>query len=840
MKEENENVVILDCEDLTSSIVTKGTVSGVIHKQLLNKLTEQICGSVLREKQRRGKGSTEQNINDFRKNDNFPLNYYIAGKRGSGKTTFLHQLGKKLKYNDYNDVKIKSLLWYDPSQSFGVPNDLFITVAAAIKTRMRELACEPYRQKEYNSNRYRFCEEKLDKLDKAIVRFSCEREALSGMSEYRASALSSEDPEMNNNVRENFRESMKLLCELEGVDAFVLVIDDVDIRTKQCCHVLEDLRLYLSNDYLIVLMAGDRESSLEHVRERFFKEYDIEYHRADKQGKEARMESIVSHAAQYFVKLFPVRQQFELRNLYTLMNANSLELKLKYGGEEEFLRIWVKDLFEIAISKNDIEVRSYVDTFMTLPLRNLIQIIEYWIREGMWVKLGQFKTADSDSVKNKARESEVEQIKQIKSQIEFLVRSALNHSLHDQVQDFSNNYEAFDSDDERVYYAFLLHLCQQTGDYEHRVYYLSDEDELGPQYRYLTLVLAANLKRHIRDLKGFLSYLFYGPASAALYGKALGQFYAMKASKNPVLESEDDLRKNFEEYMRIGSWRNPSRWARHANMIWCYDPNNYLLHSGVFRICDQSELCMIQRFIHDELHGMHYSLDRYPLEFTICFLVSVSKSGDQDDSLYVSIYSYLAYIFRCIEICEQGYGFDDGQKDGAVEYVDETAQQLRTMTLEYIPIESCRHPGWQIKESTRGMGYHCTDNIVKLEDRKYDELYECMKKIVKWYTDMQKLLKDRTAREDDITPHTMGDIWITFYQRVQIISHSAKPSDKTFEEARNIFNKIIECFKDEFLTGKEMKTANSMTEFYKAAISSFPLTKYLKYDCSFAKMTGNE
>ena len=824
MKEENENEVILDCEDLTSSSVSKNFF-GIIRKRLLKNLTKLIHEELSRAKQKREEERPEQIIDGLREVPSYLLNYFIAGERGSGKTTFLKHLVENLRKEFPKSIGF--LHWYDPSESFGVSNDLFITVTAAVKTRMRKLAHEPDRQKEYNSYRYRFCEEKLGKLDKAIVRFSCERKALSNMSEYRASTLSCEEPEMNGNIRENFRESMKLLCELEQVDAFVLVIDDIDIQTEQCCNVLENLRLYLSNDYLIVLMAGDRENNLEHVREKFFKEYNYYYHQCDAQGKDARMASIAVHASQYFSKLFPVRQQFELRNLYTLMNANSLELKLKYGGEEEFLRIWLKDLFEITISKNDTEARSYVDTFMTLPLRNLIQIIEYWIREGLWVKLGQYKPADSDAQKQAGQEKS-EQIKQIKSQIEFLVRTALNHSLHDQVQNFRIIYEAFDSDDERVYYALLLHLCQQTGDYEHRVYYLSDEDELGPQYRYLTLVLAANLKRHIRDLKGFLSYLFYGPASAALYGKALGQFYAMKASKNPVLESEDDLRKNFEEYMRVGSWRNPSRWARHANMIWCYDPNNYFLHSGVLRIGEQDELCMIQRFIHNELHGKHYCLDDYPLEFTIWLLVSISKSGDQDDSLYVSIYSYLAYIFRCIEICEQGYDSN------------ETAQQLRTMTLEYIPIESCRHPGWQMKESTRGMGYHCTDNIVKLEDRKCDELYECMTGIVKWYTDMQKLLKERTAREDDITPHTMGDIWIAFYQRVQIISHSVKPSDKTFEEARDKFNKIIECFKDEFLTGKGMKTANSMTEFYKAAISSFPLTKYLKYDCSFAKMTGNE
>ena len=95
-KQENENVVILDCENLTSSIVTRNNVFGAIHKQLLDKLAKQICESVEREKLRRDKWSFEQDMEGLKGNDNFPLNYFITGKRGSGKTTFLRQVVKKI------------------------------------------------------------------------------------------------------------------------------------------------------------------------------------------------------------------------------------------------------------------------------------------------------------------------------------------------------------------------------------------------------------------------------------------------------------------------------------------------------------------------------------------------------------------------------------------------------------------------------------------------------------------------------------------------------------------------------------------------------------------------
>ena len=827
-----ENVVILDCEDLTSSIVTKDTVFGVIHKQLLNRLSEQIHESVSREKAKRAKRKLDSFIEGSKREDNFPLNYYISGERGSGKTTFLEQLEERVKYSDYNDVKIKFLLWYDPSQSFGVPNDLFITVTAAVKTRMRKLAHEPDRQKEYNSHRYRFCEEKLDKLDKDIVRFSQKKEALSNMSEYRASALSSEDPEMNNNIRENFRESMKLLCELEQADAFVLVIDDVDIRTKQCYNVLEDLRLYLSNDYLIVLMAGDRENNLEHVREKFFKEYDIEYHRADRHGREVRMNSTVSHAAQYFAKLFPVKQQFELSNLYALSNKyNALKLKIKYKGKEEFLRTWVRRIFMIAISINVFEAKSYADTLISFPLRNIIQILDYWIKNGMWERLNAYHSnSDKDKKGKRAK------------QIELLVRTALNRSLQDQLPELSDNYKAFDSGDRSVYYALLLRLCQETGDFEHG-YYLSCERERNSQHKFLILVLAANFRRHLMHLGGFLSYWLYGPASVALYGKALEQFLSIKRRENSILKTQDDLRRSFNEYLQVGKPITPAQWAKRANMIWCRDYKGHHVHSGVVRIQKSETIEKLGGYLIED------NQDEAHFKKAIALIVSMTKSDGRDNSYYISIHAFLAFILECVETCDKVFSIvEDGEKRKKL-----ARAMLDQLIARYFPIMTCRRPEWQgttyqEKEQETIILVQYEDMLDQRGEQNLSSgytpenayLYHLIGEIVEWYTKIREDKAD-TWKKDDISPQFMGELWSLFYGSIRTVSQA---SSKTIAEKDifpgveknkgpyksylEVFHRVISILKPS--ESYRLARQDTATEYYIKCISNFPLTKHFGLD----------
>ena len=834
---ENEDVVILDCENLTSSTVTKDKVDGVIQKQLLKRMMDLIHESVLREKQKRK--SEDSLIEESRRDDNFPLNYYISGKRGSGKTTFLRQLEEGLKYGDYDDIKIKFLHRYDPSKSFGVPNDLFITVTAAVKTRMRKLAHEPDRQKEYNSYRYRFCEEKLDKLDKAIIRFSQKKEALSDMSEYRASALSSEDPEMNNNIRENFRESMKLLCELEQADAFVLVIDDVDIRTKQCYNVLEDLRLYLSNDYLIVLMAGDRENNLEHVRERFFKEYDIEYHRADRQGREARIESIVSHAAQYFVKLFPMKQQFELRNLYILLNThNASKLKIKYKGKEELLRVWVRQLFKIAISIDVFEAKSYADTLISLPLRNIIQILDYWIKNRMWERLNAYHSNSDTNKKGKIAE-----------QIELLVRTAINRSLHDQLPELSDNYEAFDLGDRSVYYALLLRLCQETGDLE-RGYYLSCESDCSSQYRFLILVLAANFRRQIRDIGGFLSYLFYGPASVALYGKALEQFMSFGKRGDSILKTQSDLKRNFNEYLQVEKRMDPAQWAKRANMIWCRDYEGHHVHSGVVRIQKSETIKKIKEYLGED------NQDENHFKKAIALIVSMNKSDGRDNSYYISLYSFLAFILGCVEACDKAFNIVRKirfQSEGEEKREKLTRVLLNQLFAQYFPIMTCKRPEWQIPTyQEKEQKVHILLQYEDMSDQRDEQnlssdhtpegthLYHLIGEIIEWYTKIREDKADRW-KKDDIRPQSMGALWSRFYGLLRTISQAsdkniaekdvfpvAEENEKPFESYLEVFHKATSILKPSKSINIERQV--KATNYYMNCIYDFPLTKHFGLD----------
>lgn len=831
MKEENE--VILDCEDLTSSSVSKNFF-GIIRKRLLKNLTRLIHEELSRAKQKREEERPEQIIDGLREVPSYSLNYFIAGERGSGKTTFLKHLVENLRKEFPKSIGF--LHWYDPSESFGVPNDLFITVTAAVKTRMRKLAHEPDRQKEYNSYRYRFCEEKLDKLDKAIVRFSCERKALSNMSEYRASALSSEEPEMNGNIRENFRESMKLLCELEQVDAFVLVIDDIDIQTEQCCNVLENLRLYLSNDYLIVLMAGDRENNLEHVREKFFKEYDIEYHRADKQGKEVRMNSTVSHAAQYFAKLFPVKQQFDLEDLNALLDKNKpREVILRYkkndGGDviEEPLKAWLLRIFNVAISEDDQEATSHVNIFLSLPFRNIIQIVEYWIKEGMWDKLDQFELEGSNVGQHGAEHSEVEHLKRsLKQKIEELVRIALNRSLHDQLPDLSYNYGALNAGDRQTYYDLLLKLCQETSDFEYGNY-LIDKDERSQNNTLLALVLAANFKRHVNDFKGFLSYLFYGPATITLYRKALEQFKAAEMGKNSGLTSLEDFRKSFEEYLSIGKRRSALRWAQHANMIWCYDYKNHFVHSGVIRIQDSKTIKTIKRLFFDRKDQNKEYYAR-----ALSLIVSMNKSDDRGNSYYISFHSFLAFMLECIEVCDEAFVIGQDRSKLENEIKMDARNFLYKLIEQYFPITICKCPEWQIPVHQEGVEQK---EIILLTLQGNDYLSGLIDEIIEWYGRISNERRNK-EQEDDISPQKMGRLWSISYNLLRTSCHSCSyafvdkkvtlvtKKEKSFLRlCLQLISLWIELMQDAVRDSNN--EGGNARGYFMSCIGSFPLIKYL-------------
>lgn len=937
----NSEKIIIDCLDANRG-VKKNSDEATIHRQLLDSFSKEIREAFIDNSKR-----VEDEYSPFIPEVN-NHNYFITGVRGCGKSTFLRKLVSRLEEDGSNDLCFRRLCWYDPSESFGVNENFFISVVAALKSKFEEVS----RQGGARISDYEYevdcCRQTMKKLDTAIVRLSHNREELSELSEHKASMLRANNAETNHEIRQNFVRVVRLLCSLCKVKAFIVAIDDVDTRTKQCLHVLENLRLYISNANLIILMAGDKSMNIERVRESQFAEYNFNYHQADIDGQEVRMNAVVMHAGQYMAKLFPISHQRELRNLLTLSQKRKaihvhLRIAADQKGNERTLREYVTEAFSCTISQEKSDIVSYVDHFMCLPLRSVMQVIDYWSHHHVWEKLEKLierreidtirrhkknlemviaefkeyvkdvrygkqpdvdesiriinkvcieiyritmsgmkrfdsqkviqnkvvraigdthdklciylrKNAAASDVKsrymsilraiaqlNKLRkfiiiqlpEKSEEDVKDMMTEVTYHVRVALNRTLIDQLHEEYYNFGSLNTNDANSFYAILLKHCQSIGDLDHG-YFLSGDMGRSAEHKWITMLLALNFRNHTKGLRGFLSYMLYGPATVSLYAKALKQFQR----EQPELSSESiaRFRKKFNEYLHVGSWCSPSRWARHANMIWCDNTRLSDIHSGVWR---PDRDCMMK--LNDYLLGRKARMSNIrisdsEMRVAMALIVSMNKSEEYDNSYYISVYSYLAFILQCIQTCDIHYVSDAARTD-INELKNRMKRDLENVIVRYVPIKTCFRPDWQkdTEQEVNDVDINFETYLPMDSINIWSMIFvsDIAEDIVEWYIETQSL----NPSYEDMSPRKMGVIWSNFYSSMRTFSHKAareknaeKVAIQTNEGKKSIlepYKDIIAYFVDKFCTPTS-EELQSESRLYREALAKFPLTRCLK------------
>lgn len=784
--------------------------NSIIHRNLLEEFSAQIrrdAPDIYTESL-----YSQEDSDDFQHKN---YNYFITGNRGSGKSTFLRLLGMKLE-NEVDKKRFKRLCKYDPSESFGVEDNFFISVVAALKSSLEEAVSIAIQNRRDHNFYLELCKDLMKKLDVAITRLSQEKKELSGMSEHNASLLRSDNPEMSTEIRRNFRKVVSILCYLHNLSAFIITIDDVDTRSDNGYRVLEGLRLYVAKSRIIVLMAGDKSSNMEHIRERHFMEYNIEYHRNDDKGKDARMDAVIKHAAQYFTKLFPISHQRELSNLLILTrnhHSKGRVLLANNKGGIIALRDYVTAAFKCAISYEEYELGRFVDLFFCFPLRTILQIIEFWATAevDIWEIVDKH---DFFAINDEEHKSKIDQVAEC-------TRVALNRALTDLLRESYYKFESVDIDDIRIFYAILLKHCQNMGDLEHG-YFLSGDMGNTLEDKYITILLAVTFRKRINSVSGFISYLFYGPATVALYDKAVQQTRVLGYHSEARLRN---LRKSFDEYLHVGSWHSASRWARHANMIWCYDQEFEGIHSGILRLRHKNMVDVLNSYIDiDERADQNQCLNALSL------IVCMNKSADRDNSYFVSIYSYLAFILRYIEAYDRAVsnGFNENKARAA----------LRKVINNYFPIKTCSRPEWQ-SDSYDSEQYNTTiidftnhvfwkNNNSKLNEY-IDSIYNEFKEV---YEEAKKACEER-AFDDDVSPRKMGELWSNFYYMLRSICHSSQPGKYEYENLDvytsniSMFAACINYFFNSFCRTGELEEISKMSQLYRYLIGRFPLTQYL-------------
>lgn len=823
-----------------------------IHAQLLKKLHGRITRS-------------------FQQDEKFPnRNYLITGRRGSGKSTFLENLLELLLDNQKThaiDAKIRfaKLLQYDPSASNGGDNYFILSVFAALKTELNELdTCKCTRKVFPNIER---CRELVSQLSRGLSRLSHGKAPLSDLTEDVVSELTLMEPGRDEYIRELLAQLITEMCKMKCISAYIITIDDSDTSSHQCFRVMEALRLYLNHPQIVVLMTGDKNMLLERIREHHFKEFDTNYHQYESQRKDIRMSAVVSHAGQYLLKLFPLYNQHELQNLLTLSRKSEpIILHVRYGSDHVTpLREIVTRAFSITISENITEIKAFVDQFFCLPLRAILQILKYWTDDGLWNIL--FSDEDPSTQHSSSEKYSDKQC------VAYSVRMALKRVLQTELGSSRYNFESLLADDGRTFFSLMLHHCRDMDDLEHG-FYLSGDMGSTKEDHYVTMLLAVTFGKIIKNLDGFISYLLYGPATVTLYAKAAEQYRHSSLAQNS--NDINRLQNLFDNYLHVGSWQSATRWARHANMIWCYDENYEGIHSGILRLrhhkhiaqlksCSESNLKNLSTIFHkyvttalpsqkqvsDNLYEF-FNNGNHPLPLQLeikklkdeffklmALSVSMSRSDERDNSYFISIYSFLAFVLKCLNTYKENYAYYATQNAADIDTRVHLA--LTKMISKTIPIKSCRSPEWLI-EKQKGNIYNARHNdriINLLLPKEKIDFYLFMShalayEICCW---CKKSLTHEAVR-DDLTPSKMGTMWSNLYYALKKCGHlinleALKPVYETNSSniALENYTGHISAFLKSirfFIKFINLPTKDTLSTKYRHQIAEFPLTLHLQ------------
>ncbi|MDD2888155.1 MAG: hypothetical protein PHY66_10160 [Aliarcobacter sp.] len=133
-------------------------------------------------------------------------------------------------------------------------------------------------------------------------------------------------------------EFFQVVCKMFGVNAIVMLIDDVDMAFDKGFDVLEVVRKYLASPYLIPIVAGDMKLYREIVETKFIEKIkfyeDVKYMKdldskfiESKEYKD-KLQLLNNLVKQYLHKIFPNEYRIELKNIFRIIRENLVTVKL--------------------------------------------------------------------------------------------------------------------------------------------------------------------------------------------------------------------------------------------------------------------------------------------------------------------------------------------------------------------------------------------------------------------------------------------------------------------------------------------------------------------------------
>lgn len=261
--------------------------------------------------------------------------FAFIGERGSGKTSCMMSVAKLLdgdgktgvldKYRHLKAMRFKSLDLIEPS-FFDEYNNIISLVVSQIYTLFKKKRNEQQKQNDGNKQMTeRWIVQSFDRVQRSLYQIldaeNNKPEDIDGLVNLAAAV----------NLRDDIHQLVERTLEyLECKNGILLVpIDDIDLNSAQATAMIEQIRKYLVNKNIVILMALKLDQLLQLKKQQYMKDYAT---LLEKDG--IKMDAINEMTERYISKLIPNSQRVYLPDpeayLYTpvtIVLENNEELK---------------------------------------------------------------------------------------------------------------------------------------------------------------------------------------------------------------------------------------------------------------------------------------------------------------------------------------------------------------------------------------------------------------------------------------------------------------------------------------------------------------------------------
>ncbi len=333
-------------------------------------------------------GRDTNDITDCRFHDTI----FIDGDRGVGKTAFMVNIENY--YNKYfeNEEKPKYIFLksVDPTLLEHTEKFLGVILGKIVEMVSKRLKNNCIDEDDYyidNNCDRKYKNEKpskncIDEYYKALENLSKSLSSVSSLENKQDVGIEEIASYKSSQKLEQYaHEFFKIVSTMFGVNAIVMLIDDVDMAFDKGFDVLEVVRKYLASPYLIPIVAGDMKLYREIVETRFKEKIqffqDVKYLKdlnSDLKNSDEykeKIELVDNLVEQYLHKVFPSEYHIKLKDIFTILKLKTV--KIEINGKQ----IPYDDLkdFEIRVINWGINQKEFTHQVFTNNTRDFVQYL---------------------------------------------------------------------------------------------------------------------------------------------------------------------------------------------------------------------------------------------------------------------------------------------------------------------------------------------------------------------------------------------------------------------------------------------------------------------------------